>query len=68
MKEAAEGKVPRTNGSVVVYDTMMAPIMRYSLIDCQPASLEIGTLKAGDTNVTTEKLTVHHTGLSVEKG
>jgi phage tail-like protein len=68
VKEAAEGKLPRTNGSVIVYDTMMSPIMRYSLIDCQPASLEIGTLKAGDTNVTTEKLTLHHVGMQVEKG
>jgi phage tail-like protein len=68
VKEANEGKLPRTNGSVVVYDTMMTPIMRYSLIDCQPATLEIGTLKAGDTNVTTEKLTLHHVGIQVEKG
>ena len=68
VKEAQEGKMPRTNGSVIVYDTMMQPIMRYSLLDCQPATLEIGTLKAGDTNVTTEKLTLHHTGLTVEKG
>lgn len=68
VKEAAEGKLPRTNGSVVVYDTMMAPVMRYSLIDCQPAVLEVGTLKAGDTNVTTEKLTLHHIGIQVEKG
>jgi phage tail-like protein len=68
VKEAAEGKMPRTNGSVIVYDTMMSPIMRYSLLDCQPAVLEIGTLKAGDTNVTTEKLTLHHTGIQVEKG
>ena len=68
VKEAHEGKMPRTNGSVIVYDTMMSPIMRYNLLECQPASLEIGTLKAGDTNVTTEKLTLHHTGVSVEKG
>lgn len=68
VKEAAEGKMPRTNGSVIVYDTMMAPVVRYSLLDCQPAVLEVGTLKAGDTNVTTEKLTLHHTGIQVEKG
>jgi len=68
VKEAGDGKLPRTNGSVIVYDTMMAPIMRYSLMDCQPATLEIGTLKAGDTNVTTEKLTLHHVGIQVEKG
>jgi len=68
VKEAAEGKLPRTNGAVVVYDTMLSPIMRYTMADCQPAALEIGTLKAGDTSVTTEKLTLHHTGVTVEKG
>jgi phage tail-like protein len=68
VKEAGEGKLPRTNGSVIVYDTMLTPIMRYSLIDCQPSSLEIGTLKAADTNVTTEKLTLHHVGIQIEKG
>ena len=68
VKEAGEGKLPRSNGSVIVYDTMMNPILRYSLHDCQPATLEIGTLKAGDSNVTTEKLTLHHVGIHVEKG
>lgn len=68
MKEATEGKLPRGNAEVVVYDTMLSPIVRYTLLDCQPSSLEIGNLKAGDTNVTTEKLTVHHTGVQVEKG
>jgi phage tail-like protein len=68
VKEAGEGKMPRTNGSVIVYDTMLTPIVRYQLMDCQPATLEIGTLKAADTNVTTEKLTLHHVGIQVEKG
>ena len=68
VKEAHEGKVPRTNGSVIVYDTMMSPIMRYNLLECQPASLEIGTLKAADTSVTTEKITLHHVDIVVEKG
>ena len=68
VKEAADGKLPRANGSVIVYDTMMAPIFRYTLVDCQPSALEVGPLKAGDTSVTTEKLTVHHVGITVEKG
>jgi phage tail-like protein len=68
MKEAAEGKLPRGNAEVVVYDTMLTPVVRYTLLDCQPSSLEIGALKAGDTSVTTEKLTVHHVGMEVEKG
>ncbi len=68
VKEASEGKMPRSNGSVIVYDTMMNPILRYSLMDCQPSTIEIGTLKAGDAAVTTEKLTIHHTGVQIEKG
>lgn len=68
MKEATEGKLPRGNAEVVVYDTMLTPIVRYTLLDCQPSSLEIGALKAGDTAVTTEKLTVHHVGMQVDKG
>jgi phage tail-like protein len=68
VKEASEGKMPRSNGSVIVYDTMMNPILRYSLMDCQPSTIEIGTLKAGDAAVTTEKLTIHHIGIQIEKG
>jgi len=68
VKLSADGKLPRTKGSVVVYDTMLNPIVRYSIADAQPASLEIGTLKAGDASVTTEKMTLHHTGITVEKG
>jgi phage tail-like protein len=68
VKEAADGKLPRTNGSVIVYDTMLNPILRYSLLDCLPSSVEVGTLKAGDASVTTEKLTLHHTGINIEKG
>jgi hypothetical protein len=47
---------------------MLAPVMRYTLLDCQPSSLEIGTLKAGDPSVVTEKMTLHHVGINVEKG
>jgi phage tail-like protein len=68
LKLAADGKMPRTKGSVIVYDTMLNPIVRYAVADAQPASLEIGTLKAGDASVTTEKLTLHHVGITIEKG
>jgi phage tail-like protein len=67
-KLSATGKLPRTNGSVTVYDTTLTPLVKYTITDAQPSSLEIGTLKAGDASVTTEKLTIHHTGISVEKG
>lgn len=68
VKESMEGKLPRSNAEIVVYDTMLAPVMRYTLVDCQPSSLEIGTLKAGDPSVVTEKMTLHHVGINVEKG
>jgi phage tail-like protein len=68
VKESMEGKLPRANAEIVVYDTMLAPVMRYTLLDCQPSSLEIGTLKAGDPSVVTEKMTLHHVGINVEKG
>jgi phage tail-like protein len=68
VKEAGEGKLPRANGSVIVFDTMLTPILRYTLLDCQPSAIEIGTLKAADTSVTTEKLTLHHIGITIEKG
>ena len=68
VNESAEGKLPRSNAEIVVYDTMLAPIMRYTLADCQPSAIEIGTLKAGDPSVVTEKLTLHHVGIKIEKG
>jgi phage tail-like protein len=68
VKEAREGKLPRANAEIVVYDTMLTPIMRYTLLDCQPTSNEVGTLKAGAPDVVTEKMTLHHVGINVEKG
>ena len=47
---------------VVVYDYQGSEIKRYKLLNCWPKSLEIGSLKAGDTSVLTEKLTVAHEG------
>jgi phage tail-like protein len=48
----------RKGGSVVVYDYEGKEIKRYKLTNCWPKSLELGTLKAGDTSVVTEKLVV----------
>ncbi len=56
MKEARKG------GSVIVYDFMGTELKRYKLANCWPKSLEIGTLKAGDTSVLTEKLSITHEG------
>lgn len=48
----------RKNGSIIVFDYEGNPIKRYTLNGAWPKSLEIGSLKAGDTNVLTEKLVV----------
>ncbi len=52
----------RKGGSVIIYDQMGAELKRYKLTNCWPKSLEIGSLKAGDTSVLTEKLTITHEG------
>ena len=64
MKKAQFGDMPgaRKGGSVIVYDYMGVELKRYKLTNCWPKSLEIGTLKAGDTSVLTEKLTITHEG------
>ncbi|MGH9023177.1 MAG: phage tail protein, partial [Acidimicrobiia bacterium] len=56
----------RKGGAVVVYDFMGSALKRYKLANCWPKSLEIGTLKAGDTSVLTEKLTITHEGCQPE--
>ncbi|MPZ74593.1 MAG: phage tail protein [Nitriliruptorales bacterium] len=52
----------RKGGSVIIYDYTGAEVKRYKLANAWPKSLEIGTLKAGDTSVLTEKLVVTHEG------
>lgn len=56
----------RRNGSIIVYDFEGIPIKRYKLINAWPKSLEISTLKAGDTSVLTEKLAITYESLEVE--
>jgi phage tail-like protein len=56
----------RKNGSIIVFDYEGKPIKRYVLTNAWPKSLEIGSLKAGDTNVLTEKLTVVYEELKPE--
>ena len=48
----------RKGGAIIVFDYEGNPIKRYNLTNAWPKSLEIGSLKAGDTNVLTEKLTI----------
>jgi phage tail-like protein len=56
----------RKGGAVIVYDFTGGPLKRYKLANCWPKSLEIGALKAGDTSVLTEKLTITHEGCEPE--
>ena len=68
VKDSRFGKMgdARKGGAVIVYDYEGNPIKRYKLTNAWPKSLEIGSLKAGDTSVLTEKLVVTYEALEVE--
>ena len=68
VKDARFGKMPtaRKGGAILVFDYEGSPIKRYKLTNAWPKSLEIGTLKAGDTSVLTEKLVVTFEQIEVE--
>ena len=48
----------RKGGAIVVYDYEGNPVKRYNLTAAWPKSLEISSMKAGDTSVMTEKLVI----------
>src|SRR5262245_51147328 len=48
----------RKNGQITVYDYENVKLRTFVLTNAWPKSLEIGSLKAGDTSVLTEKLTI----------
>jgi phage tail-like protein len=56
----------RKGGAIIVYDYEGTAIKRYKFINGWPKSLEIGSLKAGDTSVLTEKLVITYEQMSVE--
>jgi phage tail-like protein len=56
----------RKGGSIIVFDYQGSELKRYKLTNAWPKALEIGTLKAGDTSVLTEKLTLAHEGCEPE--
>ncbi len=56
----------RKGGAIVVYDYEGTPIKRYKLTNAWAKSVEIGGLKAGDTSVLTEKITLTHEGIEAE--
>ena len=68
IKDARFGKMAaaRKGGAIMVYDFEGNALKRYKLENAWPKSLEIGSLKAGDTSVLTEKLVVTYEALSVE--
>jgi phage tail-like protein len=68
IKDAQFGKMSavRKGGAVIVYDFEGKVLKRYKMTNAWPKSLEIGSLKAGDTSVLTEKLVVTYEQLQVQ--
>ena len=58
----------RKNGAIIVFDYEGNPIKRYNMTNAWPKSLEIGSMKAGDQSVLTEKLVITYEELTVEGG
>ena len=67
IKDSQFGKMAdvRKGGSVIVFDFEGSELKRYNFTNAWPKSLEIGTLKAGDTSVLTEKLVLTYERLEV---
>ena len=68
VKDSQFGKMAdaRKGGAIIVFDYEGNALKRYKLTNAWPKSLEIGSLKAGDTSVLTEKLVVTYERLEVE--
>ena len=68
VKESHFGKMPdvRKGGAIIVFDFEGNALKRYKLTNAWPKSLEIGSLKAGDTSVLTEKIVITYEQLEVE--
>ncbi|MFJ6935428.1 phage tail protein [Streptomyces sp. NPDC101132] len=67
IKDARFGKMAtaRKGGAIIVFDYEGVPIKRYTLVNAWPKSLEISSLKAGDTSVLTEKLVITYEQMDV---
>ena len=67
IKNSRLGKMTdvRKNGAIKVYDYEGKPIKSYNLVNVWPKSLEIGSLKAGDTSYLSEKLVLTCEGIEV---
>src|SRR4051794_17001580 len=68
IKDSQFGKMGdvRKGGAVIVFDYEGKAVKRYKLTNAWPKSLEISSLKAGDTSVLTEKLVITCERLEVE--
>jgi phage tail-like protein len=68
VKDSHFGKMSeaRKGGAIIVFDYEGNALKRYKMTNAWPKSLEIGSLKAGDTNVLTEKLVITYEQLEVE--
>ncbi len=53
----------RKGGQVNIYDYMGNPVQSFKFTNGWAKSVEYGQLKAGDTSILTEKLTIAHEGL-----
>lgn len=70
IKQSSFGQMEdaRRGGAIIVFDYENNPLKRFELEAAWPKSLEIGSLKAGDTSVLTEKLTITFEAISVAGG
>src|SRR5687767_6938321 len=68
VKDSRFGKMNdvRKGGAIIVFDFEGKPIKRYKLTNAWPKSLEIGSLKAGDTSYLSEKLVLTCESIEVE--
>jgi phage tail-like protein len=68
VKDSQFGKMSdaRKGGAIIVFDYEGNPIKRYNMTNAWPKSLEIGSMKAGDQSVLTEKLVITYEDLTVE--
>ena len=55
-------------GAIIIYDVKGEAMKRYKLTAAWVSCLELGALKAGDTTVLTEKVTINYESLEPEGG
>ena len=68
IKDSRFGKMNnvRKGGAIIVFDFEGKAVKRYKLTNAWPKSLEIGSLKAGDTSYLSEKLVLTCESIEVE--